>query len=70
MILGSMHTSTLIHIARHIKTVDNYKLYAPLCRGVSRRTVAYLGIVEAQTLEDVTCKQCQAKAKKYPHLVQ
>jgi hypothetical protein len=63
MRIGSMHTSNLVHIARHVKTThDGHKLYAPLCGGMRRGNVAYLG-TRAGTRDDVTCQRCQKKTQ-------
>ena len=64
---GRMHTNTIVHIARHVKTLaDGMKLYAPACTGMRRSTVAYLGLDHADSLEAVTCRRCQQKTALYP----
>ena len=64
--IGRMHTGTTTHAGRLVKTTqDGIKLYAPLCASMSR-AIAYLGKT-ADT--EVTCKRCQGRIAKHPHLV-
>jgi hypothetical protein len=69
MKVGRMHSSSIVHIARGVRTVrdaalmQDRTLYAPLCRSMYRANVAYLGILPGGE-EAVTCTRCQAKAAK------
>lgn len=65
MITGRMARSTVVHVGRFVKERDGYKLYEPICMKMQPyRSVTYLGLTE----EGVTCKKCQARVARYPHL--
>ena len=65
MITGNMARSNVVHIGRFIKEREGFKLHEPICMKMQPyRSVTYLWV----TGQPVTCKKCQAKADKYPHL--
>lgn len=69
MVVGHMFRSTIVHIGRYLGAKEGYKLYEPICSRMMRgyRHPTYLLTLPAA---EVTCKKCQAKATKYPHLFQ
>ena len=62
MIIGSLYSSGIVHIATEVRRRDGSTRYEPACGSMRSGAVALQGIREG-TLEDVTCTRCQGTAQ-------
>ena len=65
MVIGTMYSSGIVHMAREVRRRDGSTRYEPAC-GSMRSGAGALKVIREGTLDDVTCKQCQGKAQHYP----